>query len=206
MGKSFELLSSRFIQVKCRIRVAMQKGWWYVVRYFTLDRSFNDVSFTLRPSHDNNLFSLLDCIDTHCYRSFWDIIDSIEGLWSVSSCKSVQIYQPGTTVDWWRWLVKTNVPCPSDSQNLNINASVRFNFLFIILTKFGHLIPFDLSVWNVDVLFQNIDVTKQILPHVIIVRLRVIVANWVVLIKIESDYVFEGKAFLFMKPHQFSVK
>jgi hypothetical protein len=98
------------------------------------------------------------------------------------------------------------VSCPSDSQNLNIDASVRLDFLFVIFTKFGDLIPFDLSVRNVDVFFQNIDVAEQILPHVVVVRLRVIVADWVVLVKIESDYIFEGEAFLFVEPYQFSVK
>lgn len=47
---------------------------------------------------------------------------------------------------------------------------------------------------------------EQIVPHVVVVRLRVFVSNGVVLIKVESNNILERKAFFFMESNKFSVQ
>ena len=85
----------------------------------------------------------------------------------------MEINESGATVDGRWWLVEANMASPSDTENLNVDASVRLDFLFIILAEFGDFGSFDFSVGNIDVFFGNVNVLEEIVPHVKIVRFRV---------------------------------
>ena len=183
----------------------MQESWRDVIGDFAFDWSFDNISFALGPCHDDDFFSLLDCVDTHGNCCLGYIIDSLEGLWSVSSGEPVEINEPGATVDGRRWLVESDVSSPSNAKNLNINSAKRLDFLFIIFTELRHLSSFDFSVWNVDVLFGNVDMLEEIVPHVKIIWFRVVVQDGVIFIEIKSNHVLEWKSFFFVESYQLSV-
>lgn len=145
-------------------------------------------------------------MNTHGDRSFWDVIDSSKWFWGVSSCESMQINESCTTVDWWRWLIESNVSSSSNTKNLDINSTIGFYLLFVVLTKLSNLWSFNFSVWNVDVFFGNVNMMEKIVPHVKVVGLRIIVFNWVIFIKIESDNILEWKTFLLVKSYQLSIQ
>lgn len=145
-------------------------------------------------------------MNTHGDCSFWDIVNPSEWFWGVSSCESVQINKSCATVDWWRWLIKSNVSSSSDTKNLDINSTIGFNLFLVIFTKLCDLSSFNFSIGNVHILFWDVNMMEKIVPHVKIVRFRIIVFNWVIFIKIESDDVLEWKTFLLVKSYQLSVQ
>ena len=205
MGESFELFTCRFVKVKSGIGMVVQKGWRNLIGDFSFDWSFNNARFALRPSHYDDFFCFFYRVDTHGDRSFGDIIYSLEGFGSVSSGESVEVHEPCTAVDWWWRLIESNMSSPSNTKNLNVNTTIRLDFLFIVLTKFCHLASLDFPVRNVHVFFGNVNVVEEVVPHVKIIRFWILVQNRVILIQIESYDVFEWKSFLFVQSDQLSV-
>ena len=86
-----------------------------------------------------------------------------------------------------------------------IDSSIAFYFIFVIGTEFGHFVSGDLSVWNVNVFFGNVDVVEEVRLHVIVVGFDVVVLDWIVLIQVKCHYVFERKLFFFMHSDQLFV-
>ena len=191
MGESLQFLASWFIKIKCGLRMRMQKCWRNFIWNLALNWSFDDISFTFWPGHNYNSFSLLNCMNTHGDGSFWNVIYSSKWFWSISSCKSVQINKPCTAVNWWWRLIESNVASSSNTKNLNVYSTKWFNLFFVIFTKFCNLWSLDFSIRNVYILFRNVNMMEKIVPHIKIVRLRVIMLNWVILIEVKSNNIFE---------------
>lgn len=87
----------------------------------------------------------------------------------------MKINQSGATVDWWGRLVKTDVASPSDSQYLNIDSPMLFNFVLVSWTKVSDLVLCNLTVGYIYILFRNVDMAEEIIPHVEIVGLGIVV-------------------------------
>ncbi len=153
----------------------MQKSWRDVVGDLAFNWSFDNIGFALGPGHDDDFFSLLDGVDTHANGRFRDIIDSLEGLWSIFSGDSVEVNEPSAAVDGRRRFVESDVAGPSNTQDLNVDSTKRLDFLFVIFTELSYLSSFDFSIWNVDVLFGNVDMLEEVVPHVEIIWFGVVV-------------------------------
>ena len=81
----------------------------------------------------------------------------------------MQVDKSGTTVDGRGRLVKADVTSSPDTQNLDVNSTIGFNFLLIVFTKFSNLSSFDFTIWNVDVFLGNVNVVEKVVPHIEIV-------------------------------------
>ena len=81
----------------------------------------------------------------------------------------MEVNEPGAAVDWRRRFVESDVTGPSNTQDLNVDSTKRLDFLFVIFTELSYLSSFDFSIWNVDVLFGNVDMLEEVVPHVEII-------------------------------------
>lgn len=117
----------------------------------------------------------------------------------------MEIYKPCCTFDWRRRLIKPNMPSPSNTQNLQINATILPNFLLIIFTKLSNFIPWNFSIRNIDIFWWNVNMIKQILSHIVIITFPIIPCYRIVLVKIECYHIFERKLPLFIHSDQLFV-
>jgi hypothetical protein len=57
----------------------------------------------------------------------------------------------------------------SNTQQLNIDASIGIDLLFVLLAELGDLPSLELSIGNVDVFSGNVDVVEKVEVHVVVV-------------------------------------
>ena len=150
------------------------------------------MGFALRPSHNQNLFSLSYCLDPHGNSSLRNIIDPLKVISCIFSSDSMQVDQPSDTINgWWRF-IKTYMSCPSNTQDLNIDPPIRFDFMLIICTKLSDFWPIDLSIRNVNIFLGDVYVVEEVDVHVIVIGFGVVVGYWIIFIQIESHHVFKS--------------
>lgn len=161
--------------------------------------------FTLRPSHYYNAASFANCLYSHSYCAFRDVLYSIELISCIFSCKSMKIDKSCRTFNWGGRLIKPDVASSTDSQNLNIDATIAFNFFLIFLAILGYLLSWQFSIRNIYILWQNVDMIKQILSHVKVIALSVCLQNRIILIKIKCDHILKGNFFFIIKSYELFV-
>ena len=94
---------------------------------------------------------------------------------------------------------------PTNSQYLNIDPSISLDLFLIIRTKLYHILSFYLSIWNVNVFFGYVDMIEEMVVHVVVVRLRVIIFDRIVFIKVECHHIFKTEIAVFVQTNEFSV-
>lgn len=72
------------------------------------------------------------------------------------------------------WFIETNVASSTDSKQLEIDSTERVDFLFVLIAEILDLILFDCAVWDVDVLFSDVDVVEEAFSHEVVVALFVV--------------------------------
>ena len=72
--------------------------------------------------------------------------------------------------------------CPSNAQYLQIDTTVVFYFFLIVFAELRNLLSWKLPIRNVDILWGDVHMVEQVLPHVVIVTLLVIFGYGIVLI------------------------
>lgn len=172
---------------------------------FSFDSILDDGSFSLPPSHYDDFFSFFDSIDSHTDCTFRHFLHTSKWVCCVFSGQSMKIDKPSDTLDrGWRF-VETDVSRPADSQNLDVDASIWSDFLFITKAKIGDVSSLNFTIRDIDIFFGYIDVVEEIEVHVVIVGLRVLFRDGEVLIQVEGHNLFETQSFFFVHPDQLFV-
>lgn len=153
---------------------------------------FDYICFALRPRHDNNLFCFANGVNSHRYRALRHILQSSETGSSILPRDPVKIDQSSDAIN-WRWrLVESNMTSPTDTEYLDVDATIRLYLFFIIRTELDDIFPLDLSIGDVNIFPRDVNVVKKVVIHVMVVGLRVVLPDGVILIQIEGDYVSEA--------------
>lgn len=170
----------------------MQKCRWDFIFHLAFNALLNYVSLALRPRHYDDFFGLPYRWDSHCYCALWDFLNASECSCGILTSQPMQINESCNAVDRWGRFIESNVTSAANPKNLQINTSVLFYFIFVLLAKCSYFISLYFSVGNVDIFSWDVDVVKEVEIHVMVVRLGVVLFDWVILIQIESYHVFEG--------------
>lgn len=189
--KASQVFTCSLVQVECGILMFMQEGRRNKVCCLSFNTGFHNGSFTFRPSHNQDLFSLFDSVDTHRYSALGYFLHTSEATCCVFPGESVQINQPGDTVYRRRRFIKPNVPSSSNAQNLQVDSSIGLDFLFIVGTELDDSRSFDLAVRNIDVFLGDVNMIEEVVVHVVIVGFWVVFLDGVVFIQVEGNYVLE---------------
>lgn len=129
----------------------------------------------------------------------------MERIRSIFPSQSMKIDESSCTLDRSRRFIEPYMASTANAKNLQIDSTVTFYFLFVIFTEFSDFLPGDLSVGDIDILWWNIDMIKQILPHVVIIAFDVVLRDGIVLVQVESDDVLEGELALLIHLDQLFV-
>ncbi len=95
--------------------------------------------------------------------------------------------------------------CSTNTQDLDINASVGFDLFLIAIAEFSHLLPLYFSIGNVDVFRGDIYMFEEIVVHVIVVRVRITGLDGIVLVQVESYHIFEAKLTTLMEADELPI-
>lgn len=117
----------------------------------------------------------------------------------------MEVYQSGDAVDRRGRLIEADMSSPSDSEDLQVDASIELNLLLVVLAELYDRFPRDLAVGDVDVLSRDIDVVEQVQIHVVVVGLGVVALDRIVLVQIEGHYVLETELASLVHLHQLAV-
>ncbi len=173
--------------------------------YFPLKCSLNYFSFWLWPSHNNNLLCLFDCFYTHWNSTLRYIFKSSKIFRSINSCNFTQIYEPCCTIYRWRRLIKSNMPSSTNTKYLKIDSSIRFNLFFILRAIFRYLTPLNLTIRQIYVFRQNINMLKEVLMHIVMIWFWISRLKRIVFIKIKGDHILEAYFSIFVHSNQLTI-
>lgn len=102
-------------------------------------------------------------------------------------------------------LVEPNVSSSTDTQNLYVYSSIRFDLFLIVGTKLGDVLSFYFSIWNIDICRGNVDVFEQILVHVVMIRVGVAWFYGIVFVQVERHHILKTQLSVLVKSDKFSI-
>src|SRR5689334_5861947 len=103
-------------------------------------------------------------------------------------------------------LIKSNMTIITYPEYLQIDSARILDLFFIFQALSFYIILLDFPIGDMNVLWINIYVIEQVCAHETIIALQRIIINWIVLVKIKCDNIFETEFLLFMHPYQFGIK
>ena len=123
----------------------------------------------------------------------------------ISSRDVVEVHQPRATGFARARLVESDVAGFADAKNLKINSARGENLFFVGTTRFINLVARHRSRRHMDVGRTDVDVRKQILPHVPVIRVHTVHRHWIIFVEIESYDIPKRQSFVLMPANQFAV-
>ena len=142
----------------------------------------------------------------------------------VVSSQLIKSDQSGLALDGTSRLVEADMSSSANTENLEVETSESGNLLFIVLAELVDLRLLQSTVRNIDIFLWNINMVEEMLVgvfilhkllsnvgvfyyvfHVLIIALESCFGDWVVLIEVEGDHVFERESLFLVKSDEFHV-
>jgi uncharacterized membrane protein len=77
------------------------------------------------------------------------------------------------------------------SQYLQVDSSIIFYFLLVLITKGADFFFRELSIRDVNVFCRYINMVEQVDSHVVVIAFSIVLQNGIILVKIECNYIFK---------------
>lgn len=123
----------------------------------------------------------------------------------VVSSQLIKSDQSGLALDGTSRLVEADMSSSANTENLEVETSESGNLLFVVLAELVDLRLLQSTVRNIDIFLWNINMVEEMVFHVLIIALESCFGDWVVLIEVEGDHVFERESFFLVKSDEFHV-
>ena len=101
------------------------------------------------------------------------------------------------------WLVEGNVAIRANATHEQVDAACGFNGFLVVLALFLQILG--IAVKDMDILFLNVDVAEEVVPHKAMVALGMIFGEVHVLIHVERNDVLERYLASLVQGYQLSV-
>ena len=175
-------------------------------RYGFFDFSFNclldNIGLTFAPGHQNDFAGIHNSAYSHGDSSLGNVLFAKKVACGIQSCHPVQTNQTSFATQGGTRFVKANVPGPTDTQHLNIDATNILDFFFVVLTVLSHFLHGKVSIGNMDVVWLYVNMIEQVFVHKSYITVDGVGFHWKVLVQVKSDHIFEAQSSFFMELDQ----
>src|SRR3989338_9063712 len=156
--------------------------------------------------HQNDqLLRVHDRPDANCQRRLRDLIRVVAKEPGIRDpCVVGQRLDPGAGRKGRSRLVERDVSVGTDTAKKQVDTPYFLDLLFVVLALL--LQVFCVTVQDVDVLVWNVDMAEKMMPHEIVIALRMVLRQSHILVHVERDDVFERDFPLLVKTDQVLVR
>ena len=169
-----------------------------------LDTMAESTGLVVAVDHDHHLFGIHDSANAYGKGGLGHLVHVIVKETAVGNHGiRGQGLLTGAALQTGAWLVEGNMTVGADAAHKEVDAACGHNGLLIILAFLLEVLG--IAVEDVDVLFLDVDVAEEVVPHKRVVTLGMILGEVHILVHVERDDVLEGHLAGLVQGNQFPV-
>lgn len=173
-----------------------------------VDGLFNTMAegtgFIVAVDHNHHLLGIHDCADTYGESGLGDLIDVIveeaavgddgigsQGLLAGTACKA------------GAWLVEGDMAVGANAAHEQVDTACCLNGFLVILALCLQILG--IAIEDMDILFLDVDVTKEVVPHEAMIALGMFLGQVHILVHVERNHILERHLAGFVQGNQLAV-
>lgn len=160
--------------------------------------------FIMAIHHDHHLLGIHHSSNTYCQSGLGNQIHVIvkEAAVGYDGIGSKGLLA-GTALKTGSWLVEGNMSIGANTTHEQVNTACCLNSFLVVFTLSLQILG--IAIENMDILFLNVDVTEEVVPHEAMLTLGMIFGKVHILVHVESNHVLERHLASLVQGDQLSV-